>query len=262
MQAIAKMILFGEHSVVYGKKALAIPIKELKLKVKKQKEKIYQNEHLEYIKGLLNIKEYIKVKSTIPISRGLGSSAALAISLARLEGADVEEISKLSEIKAHGNPSGIDTAVILNEKALIFEKGKNNIYLDVDLGGYIVIIDTGIMSSTKEAVDMVKNLNRMDIIDELGNITEKAIIKIKEKDIYSVGKLMNKAQFNLRKLKLSNTFLDKIIKKANYNSLGTKITGSGLGGCIISLCKSKTQAKKLIKNILKEGIENYWIVKV
>ena len=40
MQAIAKVILFGEHSVVYGKKALAIPIKELKLRVKKTRRKV------------------------------------------------------------------------------------------------------------------------------------------------------------------------------------------------------------------------------
>lgn len=262
MQAIAKIILFGEHSVVYGKKALAIPIKELKIRVKKQKEKCIQDEHLEYIKGLLNIKDYIKVISDIPISRGLGSSAALSVALARLEGANEFEISNQAEIKAHGNPSGIDTAVIINEKALIFQKGKENIYLDIDLNAYVVIIDTGIKSSTKEAVQLVNRLNRMDIIENLGDITEKAIYKIFAKDIYAVGKLMKQAQSNLKQLKLSNSFLDRIIRKANYNSLGSKITGSGLGGCIISLCKNKNQARKLTKKILKEGVSNFWIVRV
>lgn len=262
MQAIAKMILFGEHSVVYGKRALAIPIKDLKIKVRKQKQQCIQNEHLEYIKGLLNIKDYIKVKSNIPISRGLGSSAALSVALARLEGANEFEISTKAEIRAHGNPSGIDTAVIISEKALIFQKGKENIYLDINLNAYMVIIDSGVESSTKEAVKLVKDLNRMDIIENLGYITEKAICKIFERDLYEIGKLMKKAQNNLKELRLSSAFLDRIVKKANYNSLGSKITGSGLGGCIISLCKTKKQAKKLIKNILKEGVNNFWIVKV
>ena len=46
MEAIAKIILFGEHSVVYGKRALAIPIRELKIRVKKTKEKSIQNDYV------------------------------------------------------------------------------------------------------------------------------------------------------------------------------------------------------------------------
>lgn len=264
MQAIAKIILFGEHSVVYGKKALALPIKELKIRVEKRSKKCFkeEDEHVEYIKKLLNIKEFIKIKSNIPISRGLGSSAALSVALARMQGADVFEISKLAEIKAHGNPSGIDSAVIIHEKAIIFEKNKEIQYIDVNLNAYIVIIDSGIKSSTKEAVEKVKKLNRMDLIENLGKITENAITKIYDKDIYALGKMMKYAQNNLKNLKLSTPFIDRIIRKANYNSLGAKITGSGLGGCVIALCKNKLQAKKLTKNLKKEGVKNFWIVKV
>lgn len=262
MEAIAKIILFGEHSVVYGKRALAIPIRELKIRVKKTKEKCFQNDYVEYIKNLLNIKEYIKIKSNIPISRGLGSSAALPVAMSRLVGADENKIAKIAEIKAHGNPSGIDSSVICSEKSLIFEKGKENIYINTKLEGYITIIDSGIQSSTKKAVEQVRMLNRIDIIDKLGEITEEAIKSYYDKKIYKLGELFYKAQEQLVKLGLSNERIDILVKKAKYNSLGVKITGSGMGGCIIALCKNKKQAIKLKKEMKKEGVEGCWIVRV
>ena len=84
MSSNAKAILFGEHSVVYGKNAIAIPLLNMKLEVNLINEYIYENEHVKFIKQLIkneyNIKDeiYIEIISNIPEGRGLGSSAALA----------------------------------------------------------------------------------------------------------------------------------------------------------------------------------------
>lgn len=264
MRAIAKLILFGEHSVVYGKRAIAIPIKNMSISTKIQKEQCNQDKHIRYIKKLLGIadNEYVKIRSNIPSARGFGSSAALAISMARLVGADEKKIADLAEKEAHGNPSGIDSAVIRHEKSLIFCKGKKNIFFKTNLNAYLLIADSGIKGNTKEAVEKVRELNRMDIIEELSNITEEAIKSIKEKNIEKIGKLFTKAQENLVKLNLSNETIDNMVKEMNKYSLGTKITGSGLGGCVISLCKNRADAENLKKIMIGKGIKKLWIVKV
>lgn len=262
MRAIAKAILFGEHSVVYGYKAIAIPLKEIYLTARIQKKYSPENSHIKYIKKLLGIKDYVVIDSKIPSSRGLGSSAALSIAMARLTDKNVIEIANIAEKMAHGNPSGIDVAVISSEKAIIYQKGAENIFFETNLNAYLVIVDTGIKGNTKLAVEKVKNINRMDIIEKLGEITQRAIIEINNKNVAKIGELFKEAQENLRKLELSNEKIDFLCEEMNKYSYGSKITGSGCGGCIIAICKNYKSANILKRNIMKKGIKNIWITKV
>lgn len=272
MLAHAKVILFGEHSVVYGKKAVAMPIKNMNIDIEILDEYIYENEHTKFIKQYIIDKYnmnnfYIKIKSNIPISKGLGSSAALALAIAKKlksinDNIDIDDIVHISEKKAHKNPSGIDSVVVSQDKSIIFEKGKDIQNIDISLNAYLVIFDSEISSSTKEAVEHVKNSNRMDVIEKLGKITEKAIISINNKNVYEVGSLFNKTQELLKELGLSTTYIDYMIKNINYYSLGSKITGSGMGGCVIALCKNKEKVTKLIKKMRKKGVKLVCVTKI
>ncbi|WP_314011083.1 mevalonate kinase [Pseudostreptobacillus hongkongensis] len=269
----AKAILFGEHSVIYNKKAIGIPLRNIIINVEITKDKIIEDEHVKYIKDLIkgryNIKEeiYFRINSDIPMSAGLGSSAALAIAIAKEVGkkynidVDIFDIVNISEDKAHGKSSGLDLQIIANSKPIIFEKNKGIKLFNFNLSKYLVIANTGIKGNTKDAVSQVANNieKNMKYIDELGNITEDAINSIVENNVYLLGKLMRKAQENLRKLGLSNDNIEKLINIGRDISIGEKITGAGLGGCIIFLVENLKDAKKLSEKLLDGGAKQTWI---
>lgn len=119
----------------------------------------------------------------------------------------------------------------------------------------LLLIYTNISSKTIEAVNKVKKANREDLIDELGIITEKAIENISDK--FFIAKLMKKAQKNLKELGVSTEKIDNLIKKIEYDSLACKITGAGLGGCLIALCKNSIQADKLKRKLKKKVMIKY-----
>lgn len=266
MSACSKIILLGEHSVVYGKKALAIPVKELTVQISLVDYEVFEEEHTKYIKKIIennfNVpKKYIKIDSSIPICSGMGSSAALAISIAREYKVDEKFVVNLAEIKMHGKPSGIDANVILNEKALIFQKGKENEFLE-NLGAYLVISETKELGNTKEAIERVKKLNRLDLIEELGKITIEGIKNYKIKDLKALGKNFKLAQDKLRELTLSTEKIEYIINKARPFCLGSKLSGGGLGGVVISLCDKLESAIKLKEELDKNNIKDIYIVKI
>lgn len=269
----AKVILFGEHAVVYGKKGIGIPLKSLNLKACFVKEKIYESDHLVFIKKLIektysiNTNLYIKIESNIPISAGLGSSSALAIEVAKLYSKtfnkiiDIKFIADIAENKAHNNPSGIDVNIILNSKSIIFQKSMENIEFNFKLNAFLIIVNTNLPKNTAKSVNIVKEnfIENEKYIENIGKISEKAIISLKNKDVLSIGKLMNEAQLCLKKMKLSNNRIDKLIEIANYKAIGSKITGAGLGGCFIALAKNINDANIIMENLKKEGIKEIWI---
>ncbi|WP_064616740.1 mevalonate kinase [Streptobacillus moniliformis] len=272
--AYGKVILFGEHSVVYGKNAIALLLKSVKIEADIVYEYVFENEHVKFIKKNIieksNIKDrvYIKIKSTIPSSRGLGSSAALAVSIAmafkkryNISDEIVKTIVFEAEKWAHGNPSGIDLAVIFNNQNVLFNKKEGIENIDFHLNAKLVISDSGIRGNTKKAVSMVaKNYNKFEkYIEDLGKITDDAIIALKNSDLKMVGNLMNLAQNNLKLMNLSNDMIDELINVSKENSLGSKITGAGLGGCIISLVENEKKALELKKLLIKKGAKKVWL---
>nr|WP_276939184.1 mevalonate kinase [Helcococcus sueciensis] len=283
-----KIILIGEHSVVYGKPAIAIPINSVSLDVyieESEKNHIYckffegelceSSEDLLGIRNLIekffekyNIRKKIKIiiESDIPNERGMGSSAAasLAVAIALFRYFDIEhtedDISKwanISERIIHGNPSGIDINVIKHNKSVYFIKDEKIEIFPIDLDAFLVIGDTGIKGKTKETVSNVKKLIKqdskyMEYIENLSRLSNEARKYIEDKDLENLGKTMNKAHMNLQKLEVSCKELDEMVNIAIKNkALGAKLTGGGGGGCMIALCSTLEIAEKI-----KEEFEN------
>jgi mevalonate kinase len=192
--ASAKIILFGEHAVVYGQPAVAIPIQDVRtsaavsidamvsapiieakdLKVETTYGTASYPDSIEHIiKTIELINEKIvklpkagwrlTIWSKIPMGRGLGSSAATSIAIIRaLTKAMMKFISPKELVKYsfelekihHGTPSGIDNTVISLEKPILFRKDHEPAAIQFS-SMFFIVGDTGISKKTSDVVSQV-----------------------------------------------------------------------------------------------------------
>lgn len=152
-----KVILLGEHSVVYGRHAIAVPLPltmravvedcekgmelliprwgiEYQLAKPPEQRRSFENAAGAIIDelGLGDRGMRIEVFPDVPRGMGMGGSAALAVAIVRaldkhyglgLSDEKVNDLAFLSEKIAHGQPSGIDNTVATYGQPLVFRKG-------------------------------------------------------------------------------------------------------------------------------------------
>jgi mevalonate kinase len=289
----SKLILTGEHGVVYGKPAIAIPF-PLKVRCTIRKcsgvirfeSSIYTgniNDMPVKLRGLSAVlKEavailnkpfeglLINIYSDIPIGRGLGSSASIATAIVRsifsfygqnLTKEHLFYLVNIGETYAHGNPSGIDMEAVSSEEAIYFRKDKKVEYLKNSKPFYIVVGDSGKIGDTRKAVENVRNrrLKIESYIDEMGKLVEKSKDAFLDGNINLLGELLNSNQEILESIGVSDESLDRLIKAARAKgALGAKLTGGGLGGCIIALSNSLEDAKVISQELINYGGVKSW----
>lgn len=298
-QASGKIILMGEHSVVYGEPAIAFPFQEtfISTQVEANSTMIvdchyFSGELSNVPPQLKSIKEVISqtltflkkenttlkitITSTIPAERGMGSSAAAAVSIVRglfdyfnipcTQEVLLPLVNRAEKI-AHGNPSGIDAAATSGNEPLFFIKGHPLETFPMNVSdAFLIVADTGIKGQTREAVSDVAHLfelNKQSVsqqITELGRLTKLAKKAILADEVYTLGTIMNQAQEQLKTLTVSNEQLDKLVTTAReHGALGAKLTGGGRGGCMIALADSNEQAVKIAAAIESAGAVATWI---
>lgn len=290
----SKIILIGEHSVVYGYPAIAIPLKKIEIEcaIEEAKSNFFYDETdtlsvaiftaLKYLKKE-NVKIKYKITSQIPQKRGMGSSAAVSIAAIRaifnyfrenLEDELLEKLVNTAEIVAHKTPSGLDAKTCLSDKAIKFVKNKGFSYIDLNLDAYLVIADTGIYGNTGEAIQNVKNLgSKAELsLKKLGRLTDEMTriltgnIENKEekiKKISKIGEIMTAANTELGKLNITIEKTELFVKTAIENgAAGAKISGGGLGGCVIALAENLEIMEKVKDGFTKCGAENIWVEKI
>ncbi len=297
--AIGKIILIGEHAVVYGKPAIAIPFSGVSMEstVSSIKGEVLL-ECFDY-KGLLSaapekflgltsvIKEVLKylnkdlkdfkvtIESSIPVERGMGSSAAVSAATVRalfnyfdetLSDEVLSDFVNFSEKIVHGNPSGIDTAIVVNEKPLYYIKNEVMDPYDFSIDAHLLVADTGEMGMTKIAVTKVKDYidahaDGTLMIDELGDLANESKQHLSRNDVRALADVMNKAQRHLKSLGVSNDNIDHLVNTAlKEGALASKITGGGLGGCIITLCENEADAKRISDALISNGAKQTWLM--
>ena len=278
----SKIILMGEHSVVYGYPAIAIPLKNIQMEciVERSRVPFFYNEKdtlstavhtaLKYLsKKNENIK--YKVISDIPPKRGMGSSAAVSIAAIRgvldyfnrkVDNMTLEKLVNEAEIIAHNTPSGLDAKTCLSDSAIKFIKNKGFKKLGMNLGAYLLIADTGIHGHTREAIMNIKNMGNkaLPMLEKLGKLTEETEKFIEKKDVVNIGKNMIFAHEELKMLGVSIEKSDILVKTAiAEGAYGAKMSGGGLGGCIIALMESREKAEMTAKKLMEKGAVNIWI---
>ena len=292
----SKIILIGEHSVVYGYPAIAIPLKKIEIEctIEEAKSNFFYDETdtlsvaiftaLKYLKKE-NEKIKYKITSQIPQKRGMGSSAAVSIAAIRaifnyfgenLEDELLEKLVNTAEIVAHKTPSGLDAKTCLSDKAIRFVKNKGFSYIDLNLDAYLVIADTGIYGNTGEAIQNVKNLgDKAELsLKKLGRLTDEMTRiltgnsenkeeKIRREKISKIGEIMTAANTELGKLNITIEKTELFVKTAIENgAAGAKISGGGLGGCVIALAENLEIMEKVKNGFTKCGAENIWVEKI
>ncbi|GIV66764.1 MAG: mevalonate kinase [Chloroflexota bacterium] len=193
--APGKVILFGEHAVVYGQPAIAAPVTGVAVKVIVQPNLLqppgsieidspavdfhatrselpeqhplnilfHQIEQTLHIARLPAMK--IRINSTLPAGAGMGSSAAVSVAMIRaitrfiglpLNNEQVNQIAFEVEKAFHGTPSGIDNTVITYQMPIYFIKNYQPRLIHLKEPITLVIANAGEAPSTAEMVAGVR----------------------------------------------------------------------------------------------------------
>ena len=268
--ACGKIILLGEHAVVYGRPAIALPIPlaveaairkggdginvviprwgvEQKVRVTNPGFTGIIAQMLEQL-GLDNENMTIEVFPHIPRAMGLGGSSALAVAIIRaidhayklgLHDGRINELAFECEKAAHGTPSGVDNTVATYGSPLYYQRrDEQPLFSTVKLGQplELVIGMTGKESLTADTVARVRASWQQyperyeTIFDQIGHLTLSASDAVKSGQLNELGELMNLCHGYLNALQLSTPELEEMIHVARQNGAVGAKLTGGGGG--------------------------------
>lgn len=193
--APGKIILFGEHAVVYGRPAIAVPLPSIRARVEIDALPPSDRSGILVQSPALNISFYLSeasrqdplalaihltlealqvtyppnmrltIQSDIPMSAGLGSGAAVTVAIVRglcrhyslsLSNDKVSQIAFEVERLHHGTPSGVDNTVITYEMPVYFQREKPVERFSIYKGFTIILGHSGESTPTAEVVSEVR----------------------------------------------------------------------------------------------------------
>lgn len=234
ISAPAKIIIHGEHSVVYGKPALLAAIdRKITVSLQQKKDKLI-----------------ISAASNIPIGIGLGSSATLSVVSAasfsqafnlNLTKTQINDLAYHFEHQFHANPSGADNTISTYGGFLWFRKEAEYLKLfkiinpkNLKLIPHFVLINTGTPQET--TADMVNKVRRLfnrrpkftqKILNDQEIQTKKCLHALKENKPLLLKESFHLGQKNLERLNVVSDKTKMLIRALEMLGASAKISGAG-----------------------------------
>jgi len=279
-----KVILLGEHAVVYGVPALVVGLDrgavaqvtgpaadddEIQLggvHLSPDHELFVALRAARQVLGIAPVRLHLELE--VPAGAGLGASAALGVATARalLGGnahADEQLVARAAdawEAVLHGNPSGVDRTAAQLGGVLCFVKNVSSEPVPLRKALHLVLAVAAPPASTKEMVRMVAELRQSNSVqfeknlDAIRSLTDNAALCLRGGDLVSLGKLMDLCQMVLAGWMLSTEGLEVACQTARKaGALGAKLTGSGGGGAIVALAPDPAIAGRVQAALASQG---------
>ena len=289
-----KVILLGEHAVVYGVPAIAAGLGRgvnasaalaskttLECSPWKTEHGLDSEEDLgRAFRAVVDAHPSaplpplrVTAEVALPAGAGLGCSAALGVAVIRAldsatghtaSDAEIAERSLAWERVFHGNPSGLDNTMAAHGGVACYRRDEPLETLDVRRPLRLVIGDSNESSSTRVMVESVARQRARDEVrfdknlEAIATLVKNAKLALEAGDTHALGQLMDLNQALLSAWMLSTTALEDMCAAArDAGAAGAKLTGAGGGGCMIALVESDESAAAVLAAIQGLGFSAF-----
>lgn len=290
-EAPGKLILFGEHAVVYGAPALGIPLSrgatatlrpgigQVQMSLGRglvaapSKNAARPEDLVARVLGDRLETLDVRLKLNLPPMSGFGSSAAISVALLRaLEALDGKKpgtprrlLAKTMEAEqvAHAKPSGVDPAICLWGGLIRFERdeaGKMAVKRLKAKGTVSLLVGAaGAHGGTRQSVSRLAELRETDggiiqaAMHTLGEASRSGEQALKQGDLPRLGRAMDVAQGVLSGLGLVKAPVHEALELARAaGALGGKMSGAGgAGGAFYALFANKPDAERARRRLAR-----------
>jgi len=293
--ARGKVILFGEHAVVYGVPAIAVGIDRgaratatplasgpSTLVVRTWNAHVDEDGDASLARAFRGVLDAtrgaralpalaVESEADLPPGGGLGCSAALGVAVARALDPETPAERIAERVDAwervfHGNPSGVDAAVAALGGCVLFERGAETAIHRVRVPGPFLLCvgDSGQASSTRSMVEAVARLRERrpektkQTFEAIHTLVKNARLAIEAGDRNAVGQLLDLNQMLLSGLFLSTPEIEQMCGSARASgALGAKLTGAGGGGCVVALVDTAEVGARVLRAWKADGFEGF-----
>lgn len=200
----------------------------------------------------------VTIRSEMPVGAGLGTSAAISVgtiaAYARilgheLEASEIARLGHMTELEVQGAASPMDTAISTMGGTIFIRptSGKpliEKVRLQKKLPSVV-----GYTKREAKTSDLLKRVRALrattpkvvdSIVESIGMVVEEGKSALVKGDLEHMGQLMNINHGLLEALGVSSKRLNEMVfSSRSAGALGSKMTGAGGGGCMISLCPGK-----------------------
>lgn len=272
VSAPGKLMLLGEHAVVYGYPSLVTAVDQrLYVTIDKAqgmndiietpqvKNTSFVSETLSYFRNKYHKNDALSILTRCDFSPKLGFGSSSAVTVALLKALNLlYELNLTNDeifhcgyeivLKVQGTGSGFDIAAATFGKTVYYVRGGKTLEMINVPSLPLVVGYSGVKADTATLVRQVEKARdyNPEHIDSIFRAIEKLVISgrdaLRNNDYKSFGSLMTENHSLLKRLNVSTPVLDNMVDGAvKAGAWGAKLSGAGGGDCMIALVSDTTR---------------------